>query len=45
MSKSGYGSLNEILEWSSEKVLSALDYENFTNDMEAAFIELNKDTK
>ena len=45
LSKSGYGSINEILEMSSEIVLSALEFDTFSNELQESFIELNKDKK
>lgn len=45
LSKSGYGSLNEIRDWDSETVLSALQYDIFIRDLEEAFFEMNKDRK
>ena len=43
LAKAGYGTPMGILSWPSEVVLSALEYEKFTNDYEAAFVEINKD--
>ena len=45
LSKNGYGSIKELMELPSEWVLAALDYDNFVNDLEVAFIKLNEDVK
>lgn len=42
LSKAGYGSLNELKEWSAREVLQALNYEKFLGDYESSFLELNK---
>lgn len=43
LSKSGYGSVNEIAEWDTRRVLQCLAYEKFTNDFEEAYLQINKD--
>jgi len=43
LAKAGYGSVNEIAEWDAKTVLQALNYENFVNDYELAYYELNKE--
>lgn len=43
LSKTGYGSVNEIENWDARKVLQALHYESFCYDYETAYIEINKD--
>jgi hypothetical protein len=40
--KAGYGSLNEVRELDARTVLQALNFEKFTGDYEAAYLELNK---
>ena len=45
LAKSGYGSLDEVEKWDSEKVLSLIQYESFTKILDEAFFELNKDKK
>jgi hypothetical protein len=42
LSKSGYGTVNEIEMWDARKVLQALNYEKFCDDYERAYIGLNK---
>jgi hypothetical protein len=42
LSKAGYGSVNEIEQWSVRKVLQCLCYEKFCSDYEDTYIELNK---
>ena len=37
--------MNEIEQWESEKVLSVLQYELFTKELDEAFFELNKESK
>jgi len=33
------------MEMSSEWILAALEYDNFVNELESAFVELNKDAR
>lgn len=40
--KAGLGSLNEVREFDARTVLQALNYEQFCDDYEAAYVELNK---
>lgn len=40
--KAGYGSPMEIMSWPSEVVLSAIEYESFSIDLEAAFRKMNE---
>ena len=43
LAKSGYGSLNEVEQWDSEKVLTLLEYEGFIKTLDEAFHDLNKE--
>ena len=43
--KSGYGDIEVVKRMNSREVLQAIEYEKFTADYQAAYIELNKRTK
>lgn len=43
LSKAGYGSVNEIEEWDTRTVLQALYYEQFCDEYETAYLEINRD--
>lgn len=42
--KAGYGSLREVEEFDARRVLQALNYEEFCNDYEAAYVEMNRES-
>lgn len=42
LSKAGYGTVDELEKWNARKVLQALAYENFCDEYETTFMELNK---
>lgn len=42
LSKNGYGTFKEILGWDSETFLTVLEYDDFCNDYENAFFEMNR---
>ena len=42
LSKSGYGSIREILEMPTEVVLSVIEYENFLPRYESTVVEMNR---
>ncbi len=43
LSRAGYGRPDEILKMPTDIVLAALNYEQFVNEYEAEFIELNRE--
>lgn len=43
--KSGYGDIEVVKRMNSREVLQAIQYEKFTADYQAAYIELNKRSK
>ena len=42
LSKAGYGSVNEVMEWSAGKVITAVEYEDFLGRFEDSFMDMNK---
>ena len=43
LSKAGYGTPEQIMEMNAEIVMSALDYENFKNEYEQEYMQLNRE--
>ena len=42
LSKAGYGSVNEVMDWTAKKVITAVEYEDFLGRFEDSFMEINK---